>query len=90
MAKAIADPDELRRFAQSLKRFNEGLAGGSQKLQAQFLALGQTWRDEEHKRFAEEFEALMRQVARFSDEAEKHAPFLLRKAERIEEYLRQR
>ena len=65
MAKAVADPEELRRFAQSLKKFNGGMNQSLQKLQAQAAALAQTWRDQEHAKFQTEFDTTMRQLARF-------------------------
>jgi len=90
MAKAVVDPAELRRFAQDLKRFNGNVQGLLAALHGRFNDLSQSWRDQEHVKFAEEFEATVKVLARFSDSAEKHIPFLLRKAEKIEEYLNQR
>lgn len=90
MSKAIVDPDELRRFAQELKRFNSELGSRLSVLSARMAELGQTWRDQEHRKFSEEFEQTMRTLARFVDSSNRHIPFLMRKAERIEEYLRQR
>lgn len=90
MAKAVADPDEIRRFAQSLKKFSAGLQSSMQGLSGQMIALGQTWRDQEHAKFAEDFDQTMRQLQRFAESASEQIPFLLRKADRIEEYLRQR
>ena len=49
-----------------------------------------SWRDREHDKFAEEFEQTMLVVGRFLEASNQHIPFLLRKAERIEEYLQQR
>ena len=90
MAKAIVDPGELRRFANDLKRFNGELQRSMNAMQARFAALGQTWRDQEQKRFAEEFEHTMRALARFTKAADEQIPYLLRKADRAEEYLNQR
>lgn len=90
MSKAIVDPGELRRFAQDLKRFNTGLRDQMTILQAKMNDLGQTWRDQEQVKFKEEFEQTMRVLVRFADAADKHVPFLLRKAEKIEQYLQQR
>lgn len=90
MAKAIVDPGELRRFAAELKRFNTHLREQMAALQARMTELGRTWRDQEHAKFAEEFEHTTRALARFADAADRHVPFLLRKAEKIEEYLQQR
>lgn len=90
MAKAVVDPGELRRFAQDLKRFNDELQNQLRILHGRLLALGQTWRDQEHAKFAEEFEETMKVLVRFTAASDKHIPFLLRKAERVEEYLQQR
>src|SRR5262249_6084298 len=51
---------------------------------------GDTWRDQEHDRFRQEFEQTMQALERFVEVSGEHIPFLLRKAERIEEYLSQR
>ena len=90
MAKAVADPAELRRFAQELKRFNNDLQGNMQSLQARMGTLSQSWRDQEQAKFEEEFDSTMKTLARFLKTAEVHIPFLLRKAQRIEDYPQQR
>jgi WXG100 family type VII secretion target len=90
MPKAIVDPVELRRFAQSLKRFNSALQDQMRSLQGQLAGLGDTWRDQEHDKFREEFDQTMQVLRRFMEAANEQAPLLLRKAEKIEEYLHQR
>jgi WXG100 family type VII secretion target len=90
MPQAHVDPAELRRFAQSLKAFNAQLQGQIQALHGQVTGLQQSWRDREHDKFVEEFQQTMQVVARFLEASEQHVPFLLRKADRAEEYLRQR
>jgi WXG100 family type VII secretion target len=90
MSKAIVDPAELRRFAQSLKHFNTELGHELSMLQGQFAGLGDTWRDQEHDKFAQEFAETVQALTRFMEVSQQHIPFLLRKAERIEEYLQQR
>lgn len=90
MAKAVADPEELRRFAQALKRFNGGLSQSLQQINSQAVSLGNTWRDQEHEKFRREFDETVRQLQRFIEASEEHVPLLMRKAERLEEYLRQR
>ena len=59
-------------------------------LGSQLSALSKTWRDQENKKFAEEFEQHMRGVVRFIEIIERHIPYLARKAEIIEEYMQQR
>jgi WXG100 family type VII secretion target len=90
MAKAIVDPDELRQFAQALRKFNQKLAADLTAMQGRLQQLGETWRDQEQVRFQQEFEETTRQLQRFVQASEKHIPFLMRKAERIDEYLQQR
>ncbi|HJM65276.1 MAG: hypothetical protein CMN05_04865 [Roseibacillus sp.] len=90
MAQAIMDPDEVRRFAKELKRFNDELQVKASSLQSRFTALGDTWKDQENQKFAEEFVGTMKAMKKFIEISEKHTPFLLRKAQRIEEYLDQR
>lgn len=90
MSKAIVDPAELRRFAQALKSFNAQLHTQLYSMHAKLVALGSTWRDSEHDKFTQEFEQTMQILERFMDAANEHVPFLLRKAERIEDYLQQR
>ncbi len=90
MAQAVMDPAEVRRFAEELKRFNADLQNRMSSLQTRFAALGETWNDQEHQKFAEEFRGTLKALLRFVDVSNQHAPFLLRKAQRIEEYLNQR
>jgi uncharacterized protein YukE len=90
MAQAIMDPEEVRRFASELKRFNEDIQNKASSLQARFAALGTTWQDQDHEKFAEEFVTTMKVLRKFMEVSEKHTPYLLRKAQRIEQYLDQR
>jgi len=59
-------------------------------LQARFSALGDTWADQEHAKFAEEFQQTMKTLKHFMAASDQHVPYLLRKVQRIEEYLKQR
>ena len=90
MAQAIMDPEQVRRFAEELKRFNTDLQDKLISLQARFTALSDTWQDQEHAKFAEEFKQTMKALKKFVDISNQHTPYLLRKAQRIEEYLNQR
>jgi uncharacterized protein YukE len=90
MAQAIMDPEQVRRFAEELKRFNLDLQNSMASLQARFAALSDTWQDQEHGKFADEFKETMRALKKFIEVSNKHTPYLLRKAQKIEEYLNQR
>ena len=52
MAQAIMNPEEVRRFAQELKRFNTEMVQRAASLQSRFTSLGETWQDAEHEKFA--------------------------------------
>lgn len=90
MPQAIVDPGELRRFAQSLKRFTAELHGGLAAVHGQLLGLGDSWRDQEHVKFTQQFEETMLVVQHFLEAGDEHVRFLLRKAELVEDYLHQR
>jgi uncharacterized protein YukE len=90
MSQAIIDPEEVRRFAAELKRFNGDLRERTASLMARFTALGDTWQDQEQEKFSGEFVQLMKTLKSFLELSERHTPYLLRKAERIQQYLDQR
>jgi len=89
MPKAVVDPDELARFAASLRRFSDTGRGELTAISRQFSRLGDTWQDEEHERFAAQFDEMVRVLLRFFDEADRQVPVLGRKAEAIRAYLGQ-
>ncbi len=90
MPQAIMDPEEVRRFAEELKRFNADLQNRMSSLQARFKALSDTWQDQEHEKFADEFQHTLKAMKRFVESSSRYSPFLLRKAQRIEDYLEQK
>ena len=87
MPQAVVDPEELRRFASRLKKFNNELQNQTALLGNQLAALGSTWRDQEHKKFVEQFEQHMKMIGRFTEATDQYIPYLMRKAEHIEDYL---
>ena len=89
MSQAIVDPEQLRRFAQNLNasmRLAEPVDDAARPVEES----EPTWRDKEQQKFNEEFEQTMLALSKFIEAADVHVPFLLRKADRAEEYLRQR
>lgn len=90
MPQAIANPDELRQFAQQLKQFNTTLTDQAAMLATRLESLSNTWRDQENRKFSEEFKQHLRLLAQFVEANNSHIPYLLRKAERLDEYLQQR
>lgn len=90
MPQAIVDPEELRRFAQSLKKFSTDIQERVKSLNGQMASLERSWRDQEQKKFAEEFTQQIQTLGRFIEIIDQHVPYLARKAEIIEEYLQHR
>ena len=90
MSQAIIDPEEVRRFAAELKRFNGDLRERSSSLMSRFTALGETWQDQEQEKHATEFLQMMKTMKSFLELSERHTPYLMRKADRIQQYLDQR
>lgn len=90
MSQAIANPEELERFARDLANFNAVLRERLAHIQGRYSALGETWRDQEEAKFAREFEQTVRVLHQFMQTADQHIPFLHRKAQRIRDYLNQR
>ena len=87
MPQAVVDPEELRRFAQRLKKFNSDLQHQATLLGNQLASLGSTWRDQEHKKFVEQFDQQMKVISRFTEATDQYIPYLLRKDDHIEHYL---
>ena len=87
MPKAVVDPEELRRFAFDLKRFNTDMQAQIVTIQRRFVKLGETWQDQEREKFADDFEKMLGALAKFVEASDRHIPFLLRKAQKIQEYL---
>jgi uncharacterized protein YukE len=90
MPQAIVDPEELRRFARGLKKFNGDIQDRATALAGQLAALSRTWRDQENTKFVEAFELHMKAIARFVEVTDEYVPYLMRKADHIDEYLQQR
>lgn len=87
MPQAIVDPDDLRNFAANLERYNQLVADATEALKSQFSQLGETWRDQEQVKFAQEFEQTVRVIVQFQQASQEHIPFLCRKASEIDQYL---
>lgn len=86
-AQVFVNPDDIRDFARALRDFNRELADATASLHARFIKLGDTWRDQEHDKFAQEFDALVRTLRHFHRSSEDQIPTLIKKADWIDGYL---
>lgn len=87
MNQAIADPEQLRQFAAHLHRFTEEIKNLSSNLSGHMNQLEQTWRDEQQRKFSDDFQSQLQQLGRLVKASEEHVPYLLRKAEQLDAYL---
>lgn len=87
MPQAIVDPEQLRQFAAMLQRYNQNLRESTSALNQAQARLLESWRDQEQKRFSEEFEDQVKLVQKLIEMTEQHIPYLVKKAEIIEQYL---
>ena len=83
-----ANPAEIRKFTAMLKRFNQDLSNNTRVLHGQFNNLGETWQDQQHQKFAQEFEQLVVVLNKFIQSSDAQIPLLNRSAELLEEFNR--
>ncbi len=86
MSQAIVDPEDLVLFAHELRDLNSDLYNRLTGVKGKFDQLGDSWRDQEQAKFAEEFEATVQVLVRFMEVVEEQIPFLMRKAEAARNY----
>ena len=82
MTNVDLDPDALDEFAAQLSAFSRELRSQQGRLRAQFRRLGETWRDPQYARFAQQFEPTMRTLEKFAEAGDEIAPKLKAKAQR--------
>jgi uncharacterized protein YukE len=87
MSQAIGDPEELERFARSLKQFSESLNEALGNLNGAFAALGDTWQDEKRAKFDEDYKALVQHLHHFDMNAEDQIQYLSALSSRLRDYL---
>lgn len=85
--RAGVTPDELRKFAADLQRFNNEVADERRRIIFSFQQLGDTWKDQEHQQFAAEFERTMKALKAFLSVSNEYVPFLRKKAELADQYI---
>jgi uncharacterized protein YukE len=90
MPQVAVTPEEVRRFAAELKNFNNSLKESSSRIRGRMRNLGETWRDQEYKKFEREFEQTAKAINQFLTLSEGYVPFLMRKAQAADAFLKQR
>jgi uncharacterized protein YukE len=88
MPRAIANPEEIRRFAHGLVQNINRLRTQRANISAQFNALHDHWQDQKYAKFGDKFAHAMANMDAFLQQAEAYVHYLHRKAEMLEQYLR--
>ena len=87
MAQVFADPEELERFAHSVKQFIDSLNDAVGNLNGAFASLGDTWQDDKRIKFEEDYNALVQQLHQFNVSAEEQVSYLAALASQLHDYL---
>ena len=89
MAQAIMVPRRGSPLRKRIEAFQRGYPGTLRLPAGAVCRAQQHVEGQEHGKFAEEFVTTMKVLKKFMEVSEKHTPYLLRKAQRIEQYLDQ-
>jgi uncharacterized protein YukE len=88
--KAIADPEDIERFAGELRQFNAQMRELSQRMNGRLQQLNSSWQDQEFQKFAQQFEQTMKGIHNFTNACDAFVPGLQKKAQFLREYLNRR
>jgi uncharacterized protein YukE len=86
LPKVDADPVELRQTAQQLRRFKSEVE--SQLGRVNSRVVGMRGSDPQQRKFADEWEKTANSMRSLLSAIDSHAPYLERKAQQLEDYLR--
>lgn len=84
-----ADPERIESFARDLAKFNARMSEEMKHLNGQFRALGDFWRDDQFRRYGEEYDASVRALQRFLTLSEQQIPALRKRARHLRDFLGQ-
>jgi hypothetical protein len=90
MPRAIANPEEIRKFAYVLTQCINRLRDLRTELMSRFGDLDSHWRDEKYAHFREAFTAKMHLLDVFLEQGEGYVQYLHRKVQPLDEYLKHR
>lgn len=79
MAGAQIDPDEVERFAITLRRVTDDAAQQMRQLQVQLDLLPDHWRDQHYEAFREQMNRALADFDRFRIQAEDFLPWIAKK-----------
>lgn len=87
MGGVHATPEELDRFTGTLESYLNTVGSETERLQAAFGELGDSWQDQQRQSFEEKFQQLITALSSFKQDAEEQIPYLRQLAEDLRTYL---
>ena len=88
MAQAIGDPEEIRRFSNTLEHYLNTVEEETGRLNSAFEQLGESWQDQQRASFEETYKQLIIALQNFKENASEQIPHLRTMAEDLSTYLR--
>lgn len=80
MASVYIDPDQVDDFAALMLAMSRDIETQVRGVRGDFVRLGDSWRDAEYFRFAQEIQAAEQTMRRYLEELENYVNFLKQKA----------
>lgn len=87
MGMAIGNPDDMVNFSNALESYLNTIEEETNRLNAAFGQLGETWQDQQRQSFEEKYQQLLGALSNFKENASEQIPHLRRMAEDLKTYL---
>ncbi len=87
MGMAIGNPDDIVNFSNALESYLNSISEETDRLNAAFQQLGETWQDQQRQSFEETYQQLQGALANFKENASEQIPHLRTMAEDLRTYL---
>ena len=87
MGMAIGNPDDIINFSNALESYLNTISEETDRLNAAFQQLGETWQDQQRQSFEETYQQLQGALSNFKENASEQIPHLRTMAEDLRTYL---
>lgn len=87
MGMAIGNPDDIVNFSNALESYLNTISEETDRLNAAFQQLGETWQDQQRQSFEETYQQLQGALSSFKENASEQIPHLRTMAEDLRTYL---
>lgn len=87
MGMAIGNPDDIVNFSNALESYLNTISEETDRLNAAFQQLGETWQDQQRQSFEETYQQLQGALSSFKENASEQITHLRTMAEDLRTYL---